>query len=175
LPGDYNHNLVVDAADYSVWRDTLGSTTDLRADGSGPTAGVPDGVVDERDFAYWKLNFGNVLSSDEGGAGIAALEPPVILLDKVAAPANYVGSAPAIGLKSVLAASDVDGALVSWLLQVRDRSTSRNAPAESDMSSVRDFSGRLDNGSFDSAFAALGSPESSHFPRVLTQNNFPGI
>jgi arabinogalactan endo-1,4-beta-galactosidase len=29
--GDYNRDGVVDAADYTVWRDTLGSTTDLRA------------------------------------------------------------------------------------------------------------------------------------------------
>ncbi len=28
--GDYNHNGTVDAADYVVWRETLGSTTDLR-------------------------------------------------------------------------------------------------------------------------------------------------
>ena len=30
LPGDYNLNTIIDAADYTVWRDTLGSTTDLR-------------------------------------------------------------------------------------------------------------------------------------------------
>ena len=38
LLGDYNQNGVVDAADYTVWRDTLGSTTDLRANGdnTGP-------------------------------------------------------------------------------------------------------------------------------------------
>ena len=39
LPGDYNFNGVHDAVDYTVWRDTLGSATDLRADGSGPTSG----------------------------------------------------------------------------------------------------------------------------------------
>ena len=33
--GDYNGDGKVDAADYTVWRDTLGSTTDLRADGNG--------------------------------------------------------------------------------------------------------------------------------------------
>jgi len=53
----------VDAADYSVWRSTVGSTTDLRADGSGPTAGVPDGVVDEYDYDFWKLNFGHTAAS----------------------------------------------------------------------------------------------------------------
>ncbi|MEQ8848822.1 hypothetical protein, partial [Botrimarina sp.] len=37
LPGDYNADGVVDGADYTVWRDTLGSTSDLRADGQ------PDG------------------------------------------------------------------------------------------------------------------------------------
>jgi parallel beta-helix repeat protein len=71
LSGDYNFNGVVDAADYSVWRDTVGSTNDLRADGSSATApGVPDGVVDEQDYAWWKANFGNVL---ELGAGSTEL------------------------------------------------------------------------------------------------------
>ena len=30
IQGDYNHDGVVSAADYTVWRDTLGSTTILR-------------------------------------------------------------------------------------------------------------------------------------------------
>lgn len=63
LAGDYNDNGTVDAADYSVWRDTVGSTTDFRADGSGPSVGVPDGVVDVLDFDFWKANFGNSLGS----------------------------------------------------------------------------------------------------------------
>jgi hypothetical protein len=67
LAGDYNFNAVVDSADYSVWRDLLGSTTDLRADGTGAAAGVPDGVVDELDYAFWKANFGNVLVLAESG------------------------------------------------------------------------------------------------------------
>ena len=60
LPGDYNFNGTVDAADYSVWRDTLGSTTDLRADGSG------NGLVDEDDYTVWKTNFGHTLGSGSG-------------------------------------------------------------------------------------------------------------
>ncbi len=52
LTGDYNLNGAVDAADYSVWRDTLGLTTNLVADGSG------NGVVDVADYNLWKTNFG---------------------------------------------------------------------------------------------------------------------
>ena len=62
LPGDYNFNGIVDAADYSVWRDTLGSTTDLRADSSGPTVGTPNGIVDQADYDFWKSHFGNTLA-----------------------------------------------------------------------------------------------------------------
>ena len=55
----------VDAADYTVWRDAVGkSGPGLAADGSGPTPGVPDGVVDQLDYAYWKANFGVSLDND---------------------------------------------------------------------------------------------------------------
>ena len=56
-PGDYNHNGVVDAADYTIWRDTLGSTTDLRA--NGVNIGVSAGKIDQADYAFWKSHFGN--------------------------------------------------------------------------------------------------------------------
>jgi Type I phosphodiesterase / nucleotide pyrophosphatase/Dockerin type I domain len=50
--GDYNLDGAVDAGDYAVWRSTLGSTTDLRADGDG------NGKVDEADFQLWRSHFG---------------------------------------------------------------------------------------------------------------------
>ena len=53
VQGDYNANGVVDAADYTVWRDNLGSTVDLAADGNG------NGVVDQADYAVWVENFGS--------------------------------------------------------------------------------------------------------------------
>ncbi len=46
--GDFNRDGQVDAADYTIWRDTNGSTTDLRADANG------DGVVDQADYDAWK-------------------------------------------------------------------------------------------------------------------------
>jgi Type I phosphodiesterase / nucleotide pyrophosphatase len=51
LAGDYNHDGHVDAADYTIWQSTKGSSTDLRADGNG------DGVVDQADYDLWKSNF----------------------------------------------------------------------------------------------------------------------
>ena len=62
LPGDYNLSGHVDAADYTVWRDTRGARGDVQADGNG------DGVVDARDYGVWKSNFGTELA-DLGGSG----------------------------------------------------------------------------------------------------------
>lgn len=49
--GDYNGDAHVDAADYPVWRDNLG-TASAAADGNG------DGIVDGGDYAIWKANYG---------------------------------------------------------------------------------------------------------------------
>lgn len=73
LPGDYNSNNAVDAADYTVWRDTLGSTTDLRADGD--EQGASHLKIDEADYLKWKGLFGDTAGSGAAAAGIAAPEP----------------------------------------------------------------------------------------------------
>jgi hypothetical protein len=53
LPGDYNQNGVVDAADYVAWRNTLGqSGSGLGADGNG------NGRIDAGDYAVWRAHFG---------------------------------------------------------------------------------------------------------------------
>jgi hypothetical protein len=81
LAGDYNGNGVVDAADYTVWRDTLGQAgTGLAADSTGP-AGVPDGRVDQLDYGFWKGNFGNMLGTGSGRvSGTTAPEPSTMPL-----------------------------------------------------------------------------------------------
>jgi hypothetical protein len=59
LPGDYNHNGVVDAADYIVWRDSLGVTGgQLPADGDG------DGIITATDYTVWRSNFGRTAASN---------------------------------------------------------------------------------------------------------------
>jgi Type I phosphodiesterase / nucleotide pyrophosphatase len=62
FPGDYNLDGAVDGADYTVWRDTLGSTTDLRADGDG------NGIVEEADFKFWRDRFGKDKASKAAAA-----------------------------------------------------------------------------------------------------------
>ena len=54
LPGDFNNNMVVDAADYTVWRDHLGAADESSLNGNG------NGMngVDAGDYALWKSHFG---------------------------------------------------------------------------------------------------------------------
>jgi fibronectin-binding autotransporter adhesin len=81
LPGDYNHNGVVDAADYTVWRDTLGSTgAGLAADGN------INGMIDAGDYTVWKSHFGTHAGSGTGGSTNAAVpEPATIALAMISA------------------------------------------------------------------------------------------
>ncbi len=67
LAGDYNQDGVVDAADYVVWRNHLGSVTSLPND---LTPGV-----DENDYLVWKENYGATV----GGAVIATIPEPTSL------------------------------------------------------------------------------------------------
>jgi hypothetical protein len=58
MAGDYDHNGTVDAADYLVWRNTLGqSGSSLAADGNR------NGAVDTGDYNLWGANFGRTFAS----------------------------------------------------------------------------------------------------------------
>jgi len=70
-PGDYNGDGHVDAVDYTVWRDTHGSTEDLRADGNG------NFMIDDGDFEIWRENFGAVYDTANGSAAVVP-EPTAI-------------------------------------------------------------------------------------------------
>jgi hypothetical protein len=75
LAGDYNDDGIVNAADYSVWRNSLGAVgSNLPADGNG------NGSVDAGDYAIWKTHFGESLGSGSGGNSSTVPEPSSLML-----------------------------------------------------------------------------------------------
>jgi hypothetical protein len=63
--GDYNEDGFINAADYTVWRNTLGEPVDRwdGADGDG------DGVITEADYDVWKANYGKTIPNLGSGSG----------------------------------------------------------------------------------------------------------
>jgi hypothetical protein len=90
VPGDYNRNGVVDAADYVVWRKTLSQSVPngSGADGTGP-GGTPDGLVNNLDYDFWRSRFGSTSPGAGSALGAAAVPEP-------AAWALLLGFAPAV-------------------------------------------------------------------------------
>lgn len=74
LLGDYNNDSIVNAADYSAWRDVM------TAAGTSLTNDPTPGVVDESDFAYWRDHFGESLGSGAGAAAATVPEPAALSL-----------------------------------------------------------------------------------------------
>jgi hypothetical protein len=66
IVGDYNDNGTVDAADYVVWRENLGSTNTI------PNDDTPGSVL-AVDYDRWRANFG---MSSAGGASLSAVPTP---------------------------------------------------------------------------------------------------
>ena len=64
-PADYNGDDVVNAADYTTWRNHLGETFQLDNEGDG----ITPGTVTSEDYDFWKQHFG------EPGAAPAAWAP----------------------------------------------------------------------------------------------------
>lgn len=67
IPGDYNEDDVVDAADYTSWRDNLGSPNALPNDATNG--------VDQGDYTVWKNNFG-LPGSGSGAVGSTPVPVP---------------------------------------------------------------------------------------------------
>jgi CSLREA domain-containing protein len=171
LPSDYNFDGTVNAADYTVWRDTLGSTTDLRADSSGPTVGTPNGIVDQADYDFWKSRYGNMLAGS-GAASVATNTASSAIvessdsapLEAVFAPAQNGDSFQAVTRGSMTvspstAASGHDDSLLAWLAAQTVRPShgddSSNVHASQDLSS--DDSRGASLATIDDAFAGLSA------------------
>lgn len=76
IAGDFNFDGVVDGADYTVWRDSIGESTSpfQGADATG------DGLVNGADYAIWRANFGAQLGTGSAGLAQAAPEPGSVCL-----------------------------------------------------------------------------------------------
>ena len=136
LAGDYNHNGIVDAADYTVWRLFLGHKL------SDVPAGLPgdgnwDDVVNQADFDIWKNNFGatleEVASAEfgvasgvqgrmvEGGGDPVGVSASRLVGSGVGLSVNVgrIASRPALGAlgtRSVASALKDEG-LLAWLAE----------------------------------------------------------
>lgn len=75
---DYNHNGIVDAADYVIWRNFNGVSVPngALADGNG------DGIINQADYTLWRSRFGMAAGAGSGGSVStgAVPEPSVLVL-----------------------------------------------------------------------------------------------
>jgi hypothetical protein len=76
LAGDYNGNSAVDAADYVLWRKTLGQNVPA---GSGAD-GNANGMIDDADFTVWRANFGHTSAGASRLEGAPLPEPAGVML-----------------------------------------------------------------------------------------------
>ncbi|MGD9632948.1 MAG: hypothetical protein AB7G28_10515 [Pirellulales bacterium] len=80
--GDFNNDGQVDARDYTVWRDHLGSTTPL------PNDNGLGGPISQSHYTLWKTNYGST-----GGGGGAAASPSFVGVDFTVEVANLAAGA----------------------------------------------------------------------------------
>jgi hypothetical protein len=73
LAGDFNNDGAVDAADYTVWRDSLGAAAGSLLNDS---LGTPIGVAQ---YETWRANFGTSLASLALDAPAAVPEPTALV------------------------------------------------------------------------------------------------
>ena len=184
--GDYNRNGVVDAADYTVWRDTLGSEVDVYtvADGDGSAE------VDAPDYDVWTAHFGQMvtLPPGSGAATLASSDSALsdvngtdtslaaLLRSRISPRAMAWGSAARefAAWESATLVQSTDGPIARNLaaeLALVDLLTTR-LPEEREplfaMPRQRDDANALERVAFDAAFASLRdfAPLVSGFARI---------
>lgn len=78
LHGDFSADGIVDAADYTIWRDNLGDNDESTLNGGGNGTGG----VDAGDYALWKTNFGNTTDGAEGRSWDIDMRAEVAILNR---------------------------------------------------------------------------------------------
>jgi hypothetical protein len=120
LIGDYNRNGIVDAPDFSVWRNMQGDvvTPFTGADGNG------DGMVDEADYDVWRANFGNTLPPPGAGALLAGDSGSSAGSTGGVAAASAAGADQFTGLDAASGSSDSTGSAGSGVALLSGGGTS---------------------------------------------------
>jgi autotransporter-associated beta strand protein len=75
LPGDYNNDGKVDAADYTVWRNHLGEANEANLNNNGD-----GGNVSGSDYTWWKQHYGTMGPGSGGLSGGVVPEPASAML-----------------------------------------------------------------------------------------------
>ena len=150
LFGDYNRNGAVDAADYTVWRNTLGTsglTPYSGADGDG------DGTVTGTDYGVWKSHFGSEVAlpaplEAKSAAGSGDAAESTFVTDAAFAvydsPAPQAGDVRPIGQRNsaratrMSAADGSTGNQRALLLLLHHRAAAEDSSLKSDASQRRD-------------------------------------
>jgi hypothetical protein len=91
VPGDYNNDHVVNAADYVLWRDNLGAATEAGINNNGDGGGVT-----ASDYTYWRTRFGNTSGAGAGSFGAAVPEPAFFVLLMMAAGGCCIWRGPSL-------------------------------------------------------------------------------
>ncbi len=128
LPGDYNGNHIVDAADYVLWCKTLGTTSlpaYSGADGNGNSA------IDQGDYGVWRAQFGQTNAAS--GANIAAEETSAKGISELA-----VASAGALTADRKLQDANAFGTVEQTNAGAPVRTVSREAPQINAAATSRD-------------------------------------
>jgi hypothetical protein len=175
LIGDYNANGTVDAADYIVWRNSVGQVgAGLPADGNG------NGQIDAADYNLWRANFGRTLPGS-GTSMAAASELAEPSINQEVADSEPVTSAAASFAEPILRphrhrtdttrpparvawaeSTARDRALAGWLASSRSVVAHDRQPGsiESELSdNVGGESTDDPAATFELAFASLGAPD----------------
>ncbi len=118
LPGDYNLNHVVDAADYVLWRKTLGNNVQPAysgADGDG------NNVVNSNDYTVWRSNFGGTTLESE-----TAVEVSVAATDPMNEVVEIGGGADAVAFVSAAQVLSSDASQSPSIVVPPEATTAKN-------------------------------------------------
>ena len=96
LAGDYNASGTVDAADYVVWRNTLGQMGHgLAADGNG------NGIVDQADYNVWRANFGRSAAASGASTRDVVASTGELRLDEASNSSTVAVTGPLIQVQMI--------------------------------------------------------------------------